>query len=137
MLKISPYLTVLIGLLLISGPFYYASAVEAPAEDQYCGCCQGTCDGCCCTETQLPQNTDGGEPDHACQCDITDIPDDPELPTGLPSTRLSNETSESYYCLIYINEFSGKTCQSKLARTESLPPVTTRPAFVLFSAILI
>lgn len=137
MIRISPYLSVVIGLLLVLGPWYQAGAVDSPFDDQYCDCCQGVCGGCCCAEAPVSHDSASDESVDGCQCDITDIPPEPELPQGFLSTRLSNESTESNYYPVYFSEFSNKTCQSKLARTESLPPVTSRPAFVLFSVILI
>jgi hypothetical protein len=137
MTKIRPHLIVMIALLLVVGPWLQAAEISAPSSEQYCDCCQGPCQGCCCSVEEPPAKEETSADMDACHCDLSAVP---LMPAGLDEFcehRADSKPNE------YRGEASLRDQQPSdelyrlLASGKSPPRVSSRPAYVLFGALLI
>lgn len=87
MMRLRPYISVLLALALTAGPWLQVAATTCPVPSpDYCNCCQGPCHGCCCSiESEAPAAPIEPVAGHeACGCDMSSSP--------LPSSEVPIET---------------------------------------------
>ncbi len=137
MTKIRPYLIVMIALLLVAGPWLQASEISVPSNEQYCDCCQGPCQGCCCSVEEPPAKEESSADMDSCHCDLSAVP---IMPAGLDefcehradSKPIETRTEASLRSQYLPDE------QYRLSAPGNSPPrISYRPAYVLFGALLI
>ena len=137
MIRIRRYIVPLIVLLLVAGPWLHASGVEATPEEAYCGCCQGPCEGCCCS---TPSSSTGhGSPDDGsgCTCELAEVPKIPDLPMEFQEHRLVNKLVDNdVESRLEARSDYGQDKQRVLS-DKSPPRTAFQPAYILFSTLLI
>jgi hypothetical protein len=90
--RMKPYLAVVFALMLVVSPGLQAPDGQASAEEDFCGCCQGPCNGCCCP---IPGDMPQEERDDAgdeCPCDLSTIPVLPDTPVPPHKPRSDQRT---------------------------------------------
>ena len=137
MIKIRPYVIVLAALLLAAGPWLQTAEVSGFPDGLYCDCCQGPCQGCCCAVEAPPVGEDSGMADDSCRCDISGLPAVPDVPIEFHEYRVDNKTSEIEPVTGGPGELAGDAQGRAQAAGQSPPPILSRPAYVLFRALLI
>lgn len=134
MLRLKTYTSVAIALLLLAGPWLHSSEISAAPKDEFCGCCQGPCQGCCCS---VPESAETEESDNTCSCNISDSATIPELPLEFHEYRVKTQTETAQH-IDYLSDELTASLDSGLPTSGNSPPsIPSRPAYVLFSAFLI
>lgn len=135
-MRFRSYISLLLALALIVGPWMQPPKAEAASEDHYCDCCQGPCLGCCCSVPDEEPAAIPDQSDDGCQCNMSSMPATPETPVAIQTQRTDNE--------------SAKISEVEFVDIEALPELTghfsngnypprgkSPPAYLLFGAFLI
>ncbi|UCG62547.1 MAG: hypothetical protein JSV52_04475 [Candidatus Zixiibacteriota bacterium] len=137
MTKIRPYMILIVALLLTAGPWLQATETNSPSAEQYCDCCQGPCEGCCCSVAVPPAEKDSGAADDGCHCTISGLPTVPNVPMEFHKHRTDNKTDDVGPAVGSFDEHTFDVANRSLVTWHSPPPASSRPAYILFGALLI
>ena len=137
MKNLQPYIALVFALLLIAGPWLQTATIKAAPtvpDSSNCHCCNGPCQGCCCSPADA--NDKAKHPEDNCGCKLSDLPVIPEAPLVAPDRRTDEHVSKILPVVyIYYNFIPD---YEKTATSDKLPPLgLSPPAYVLFGAFLI
>jgi hypothetical protein len=138
MIKLRPYFIISITLLLVAGPWLKTAEVNASFEQTTgCGCCQGHCKGCCCSKPTAPEKTKPANEKAACTCELSDLPAIPALSFEFNEHRLNEKSIKVEIESPQVAQLRDSLNLYDLAADKSPPLIFCRPAYVLFSTLLI
>ncbi len=135
--KFRPYLVAVVGVLLIVGPWLQSAQVRGSSRETNCSCCQGECKGCCCSMPTTAGKTKPADKEDGCSCQSSNLPAIPEALSESNAYRQNEKSIGAEIVSFRDAVLRGSPSLYDLAPGKSPPLVSSRPAYVLFSALLI
>jgi len=137
MKKIRPYFVITFVLLLVTGPWLQTTGARMIPKETACNCCMGPCQGCCCSETSNSHETKSAGMSDECRCEVSNLPVLPVLPMEIHEHRLVDKSNEAVTDTYISAQPRSERGIPRFAIDKSPPQVSSRPAYVLFSSLLI
>jgi len=136
--KIQRYSSVVFTLLLIAGPWLSVQEIRTDTEKIVCNCCQGPCQGCCCSAPDNKESKSDTDQNNKCKCELSDFPAIPEQPVALPDHKQDNQKNK--YLIAILSSIDRLQFQSRdISRVSgtSPPDFTPFPLYILNASFLI
>ena len=137
MTKIRSYLVAVIALLLLAGPWLQSAEVRASSDEPACGCCQGPCQGCCCSKQAASEQSKPDDDQGGCRCEMSELPATPAVPMEFHEYRLIDKTVDIVAEGQPLAQADPELSSHQFTLDKSPPLASPRPVYVLFSTLLI
>lgn len=135
--KTRAYISILFIVLLVAGPWLEATEIQMPAIDNYCSCCQGPCHGCCCAKKETPTSDSNASDAAGCQCQMSSLPALPPIKAETNVNPVTSQQVKIYAKATLDSETIPDFGNHHIISENSAPPGLSRPAYVIYSSLLI
>lgn len=137
MIKARLYSSIVFALLLIAGAWLSTQEINASVGKTACNCCQGACQGCCCSMPEENDDKNDSNKNNECKCNLSDLPAIPEQPFELIDHHHYNQSGKSLFIIQVPFSNQGQSGDKSRVSGASPPDYLSPPIYVLFASFLI